>query len=195
MNRWYGRVSTEQQNLDMQETMAKDLKIPKEYRYWDKKSGRNRNREGLRKCLDSLEPGDTLYVMKLDRLARSTKDLLSIVEEIEGKGCALVSLGDPLLEKDTAMGKLMLGFLSLMVEFEVNLSRERQLLGVAEAKAQGKYKGRQPKFTPAQKKMIYSAYTRGESSVADLAKWHKVSESTIRCAIREREKANEKEEK
>lgn len=97
----------------------------------------------LDEALEFCRDGDTLTVTKLDRLARSTQHLLSIVEKLEGKGVSLEILAMG-IDTGTPTGKLMLTMLGGVAEFERNIMLERQREGIAKAKAEGKYKGRQP---------------------------------------------------
>ncbi len=93
--------------------------------------------------LDFVQPGDTLVVTRIDRLARSMKDLQDIVHELKGKGVALRATEQP-VDTGTAAGKAFLDMLGVFAEFETNLRRERQFEGIKAAKAQGVYKGRKP---------------------------------------------------
>jgi DNA invertase Pin-like site-specific DNA recombinase len=96
-------------------------------------------------CLRALRKGDTLIVTKLDRLARSTADLLDIVDRVKAAGAALKILsGGAAMDTSTAQGRLMLTVIGAIAEFERDLMKERQLVGIAEAKAAGKYTGRKP---------------------------------------------------
>lgn len=100
-------------------------------------------REALRAALDYLRDGDVMMVTKLDRLARSIRDLMEIVETVKAKGAALRILAMD-LDTSSATGKLMLGILGSVAEFEREIMLERQREGIAKAKAEGKYKGRAP---------------------------------------------------
>jgi DNA invertase Pin-like site-specific DNA recombinase len=114
-----------------------------------KKSGRTDNREQLQLCLDYVREGDTLVITKLDRLARNTRDLLNIVNMLERKKVQLRVI-DQQLDTATATGKLMLGLLAIISEFENALRRERQADGIALAKTRGVALGRRSKLTSAQ---------------------------------------------
>jgi DNA invertase Pin-like site-specific DNA recombinase len=110
----------------------------------EKVSGTTRNgRTELQTLLEFLRPGDTLMVTRVDRLARSVKDLQDIVHELRTKGVALKATEQP-IDTSTAAGKCFLDMLGVFAEFETNLRKERQLEGIAVAKAQGKYRGRKP---------------------------------------------------
>ena len=106
-------------------------------------------RTELQVLLDFLQPGDTLVVTRIDRLARSMKDLQDIVHELKAKGVALKATEQP-VDTGSAAGKAFLDMLGVFAEFETNLRRERQLEGIKAAKARGVYKGRKPSIDPAE---------------------------------------------
>src|SRR6202012_2364795 len=136
----YARVSTTDQNLDVQENALRaagcDL-IRSEKRSGTTTAGR----EELRTVLDFLRRGDVLMVTRIDRLARSIGDLQDIVRTVRAKGAALKATEQP-IDTPTAAGKCFLDMLGVFAEFETNLRRERQLEGIAKAKEAGVYKGR-----------------------------------------------------
>ncbi len=138
----YARVSTTDQDLTIQRdalTAAGCETIRAE-----KVSGTStQGREELATLLDFLREGDTLVVTRVDRLARSVFDLQGIVRELQDKGVALKATEQP-INTGTAAGKAFLDMLGVFAEFETNLRRERQLEGIAKAKARGVYKGRKP---------------------------------------------------
>jgi len=135
----YARVSTTGQSLECQlEELAGATKI-----FQEKVSGSTANRPQLEALLDYIREGDSVIVTKLDRLARSTKDLLDILDKIEAKGATLQILNIN-LDTGTPTGKLMLTMLGSIAQFERELMLERQKEGITKAKAAGKYKGRQP---------------------------------------------------
>ena len=114
----------------------------------EKKSGTERGaRTELQVLLDFLRAGDTLVVTRIDRLARSMKDLQDIVHELKGKGVALKATEQP-IDTATAAGKAFLDMLGVFAEFETNLRRERQAEGIAAAKARGVYKGGNTRIDP-----------------------------------------------
>jgi len=116
----------------------------------EKASGTRRDgRTELQVLLEFLRFGDTLVVTRIDRLARSLKDLQDIVHELKAKGVALKATEQP-VDTSTAAGKAFLDMLGVFAEFETNLRRERQLEGVSAAKARGVYKGRQPSIDAAE---------------------------------------------
>jgi len=138
----YARVSTTDQDLSVQRAALKAAGC--EIIRAEKKTGTRRDgRTELQVLLDFLRPGDTLVVTRIDRLARSLKDLQDIVHELKAKKVALRATEQP-INTATAAGKAFLDMLGVFAEFETNLRRERQMEGIAAAKARGVYKGRKP---------------------------------------------------
>src|SRR5881409_3202367 len=136
----YARVSTTDQNLDVQERAlrAEGCEVIRS----EKRSGTTTaGREELRTVLDFLRKGDVLMVTRIDRLARSIGDLQDIVRAVKAKGASLKATEQP-IDTATAAGKAFLDMLRVFAEFETNLRKERQLEGIAKAKAAGIYKGR-----------------------------------------------------
>lgn len=137
----YARVSTIDQDLSTQVAALKaaGCKVIRS----EKMSGTTRKgRKELDTMLDFLRKGDTLVVTKIDRLARSIGDLQVIVQTLKEKGAALRTVDGQAFDTSTAMGKCFLDMLGVFAEFETNLRKERQLEGIARAKADGVYKGR-----------------------------------------------------
>src|SRR6266481_4118336 len=142
----YARVSTNDQNLEIQEAALKAAGcgvIRAEKRSGTSTAGR----EELHTVLDFLRKGDVLMVTRIDRLARSIGDLQDIVRAVRAKGASLKATEQP-IDTSTAAGKCFLDMLGVFAEFETNLRRERQLEGIAKAKAAGVYKGRKPNIDP-----------------------------------------------
>lgn len=138
----YARVSTTDQNLEIQEAAlnAAGCEVIRS----EKRSGTSTTgRAELQTILDFLRPGDVLMVTRIDRLARSIGDLQDIVRAVKAKGAALKATEQP-IDTATAAGKAFLDMLGVFAEFETNLRKERQLEGIAKAKAEGVYKGRKP---------------------------------------------------
>jgi DNA invertase Pin-like site-specific DNA recombinase len=137
----YARVSTNEQELSAQVDAL--LKAGADLVRSEKVSGSapRKERKELSTLLEFLREGDTLLVFKLDRLARSTGDLLAIVDEIQAKGVKLKTV-DGEIDTSTASGRAFVGMLAVFAEFETNLRRERQAEGIRKAKAEGKYQGR-----------------------------------------------------
>lgn len=128
-----------------------------------KQSGLDRERAALDECLRFVREGDVLLVTKLDRLARSAAHLHQIVEALDRKGVGFRVLDDPSLDTTTRTGKLVFGILPSIAEFETALRKERQLEGIAKAKAEGRTGGRPAKLTPEIKAEIGRLSAAGES--------------------------------
>jgi DNA invertase Pin-like site-specific DNA recombinase len=173
----YARVSTDGQTLDAQVaalTAAGAAPV-----FHETASGAKTDRRELAKALRSLEAGDTLLVTRLDRLARSTRDLLNILDTIAKAGADFRSLGDTWADTTTPHGRLMLTVLGGLAEFERELIRARTGEGRVRAKARGVHMGRPPKLTPHQKREALKALTDGTATQADLARRFNLSQSTI----------------
>jgi DNA invertase Pin-like site-specific DNA recombinase len=144
----YARVSTVDQDLGIQFTALKAAGC--EVIRAEKISGtRCDGRTELAVLMEFLRPGDTLIITRIDRLARSVRDLQDIVHELLAKGVTLRATEQP-IDTSTAAGKAFLSMLGVFAEFETNLRRERQLEGIAKAKAEGVYKGRKPHIDASQ---------------------------------------------
>ena len=144
----YARVSTTDQDLTIQrEALARAGCVVIRA---EKMSGATRQgRTELRTILDFIGEGDALVVTRVDRLARSIGDLQDVVRELKAKGATLRATEQP-IDTSTAAGKAFLDMLGVFAEFETNLRRERQMEGIAKAKAAGVYKGRKPSLDPAE---------------------------------------------
>jgi len=151
----YVRVSTVDQNEARQLEAFKGLGLYKIF--IEKISTREPSRPMLRQMLEYVRDGDTVYVKDFSRLARSTKDLLDITDEISRKGVKIVSLKEN-LDTDTPTGKLMLTLIGAIYEFERENILERQREGIAIAKSQGKFKGRKEIDRPRHWEEIYNLY-------------------------------------
>ena len=136
----YARVSTTDQNLDIQ--MAALRAAACDIIRAEKATGTTTDgRAELATVLDFIQPGDLLVVTRIDRLARSIGDLSNIVKALDAKGAGLRCTEQP-VDTSTAAGKAFLGMLGVFAEFETNIRKERQLEGIAKAKAEGVYQGR-----------------------------------------------------
>jgi DNA invertase Pin-like site-specific DNA recombinase len=144
----YARVSTLDQDLVIQRAALKAAGC-RVVRAETASGARRDGRTELQALLDFVQPGDTLVVTRIDRLARSLKDLQDIVHELKQKGVALRATEQP-VDTGTAAGKAFLDMLGVFAEFETNLRRERQLEGIRAAKVRGVYKGRRRSIDPAE---------------------------------------------
>ncbi len=172
----YARVSTDDQNLDLQRdalTRAGCSSI-----YEETASGKSSTRPELEHCLRALRAGDTLVVWRLDRLGRSLSDLVKIVAELEHRGIGFESLQEK-IETGSASGKLQFHVFAALAEFERNLIRERTRAGLAAARARGRKGGRKPALDAKQIREIKALLRDPDIQVADVAKRYGVSRTTI----------------
>ena len=159
----YARVSTTDQSLEIQEAALRAAGC--EVIRSEKRSGTTTTgRAELQTVLDFLRSGDVLMVTRIDRLARSIGDLQDIVRAVKAKGATLKATEQP-IDTGTAAGKCFLDMLGVFAEFETNLRKERQLEGIAKAKAAGVYKGRPASIDPAQIRQL-KAEGVGPSQIA-----------------------------
>jgi DNA invertase Pin-like site-specific DNA recombinase len=172
----YARVSTDGQSLDAQ---IAALKAAGCERLWsEKESGAKTERKALMRCLRSLGPTDCLIVTRLDRLARSTRDLLNTLAQIAEAGATFRSLADTWADTTTPHGKLILTVLGGLAEYERSLILARTGEGRRRAKANGVRFGRKPILTAYQRQEAMARRAAGESAVA-IARTYGVSHQTI----------------
>lgn len=177
MNVCYIRVSTVEQNEQRQVEAMKDKNIEK----WfiEKISAKDTNRPRLKDMLDFVREGDTVYIHDFSRLARSTKDLLDIVEELNNKNVILKSNKEN-LDTSTPTGKLMLTMIGAINEFERQNLLERQREGIAVAKRAGKYKGKPVKEVDEEEfNKYYEQYMTRKLNKTGLAEMLKISRPTL----------------
>jgi DNA invertase Pin-like site-specific DNA recombinase len=172
----YARVSTDGQSVDAQVRQLTKAGCKKVFR--ETASGARTDRAELRKVLAKLDAGDVLMVTRLDRLARSTRDLLNTLGTIADRKAGFRSLGDTWADTTTAHGRLMLTVLGGLAEFERELIRARTSEGRTRAQARGVKMGRPPKMTSHQVKEALRRRDAGEP-MRDIAKSYNVSHSTI----------------
>ena len=172
----YVRVSTVEQNEARQLEALKKYDLEKWYT--EKVSGKDTNRPKLQEMLDFVREGDTVYIHDFSRLARSTKDLLEILEELTAKGVTLISNKEN-LDTGTATGKLMLTVIAAINEFERQNLLERQKEGIEIAKREGKFKGGQVKqIDDAAFNAAYEKYKNRELNKTQFAAALKISRPT-----------------
>lgn len=178
----YIRVSTVEQNEARQLEGMKKYNIEKFFT--EKVSAKDANRPQLQAMLDYVREGDVVHVHDFSRLARSTKDLLDIVDQLNAKGVTLVSNKEN-VDSSTPTGKLMLTMIGAIAEFERMNLLERQREGIAVAKAKGIYKGRKPKVVDDRFTDLYNKYNRRGLTKSAMAKELGVSRPTLDKLIRE----------
>ncbi|MFT8246853.1 recombinase family protein [Roseomonas sp. BN140053] len=141
-------------------------------------SGGRWDRPELHRLLDQLRPDDVLVVWKLDRLSRSLKDLLHLMERIDAAGAGFRSLTEA-IDTTTAAGRMMMQMVGSFAEFERAMIRERTSAGLAAARAEGRIGGRRPKLTAVQQADIADSVLTGRRTAAQMARLHGVSEPTV----------------
>ena len=172
----YARISTDGQSVDAQVRQLTKAGCKKVFR--EVASGAKTDRAQLRRLLDVLDAGDVLTVTRLDRLARSTRDLLNTLAAITAKKAGFRSLGDTWADTTTSHGRLMLTVLGGLAEFERDLIRARTGEGRARAVARGQRMGRPFKLTDHQKREAIKRRNQGET-LADIGRSYNVSPATI----------------
>lgn len=165
----YARVSTKDQKLEMQLSALKDFGCELIY---EEKQSAAKNRPELQKLLKKLRSGDAVVVWKIDRLARSLRELIELVTGFRNNGVEFISLNDS-INTTTAQGRLVFNLFGSFAEFERELISERTRAGLAEAKKHGRKGGRPPGLSQGAKKTAWAAYALSEKkelSVGDILK-------------------------
>ena len=171
----YERVSTDDQNLALQHDALQAADCEKIFS--DKLSGANADRLGLKEAFEFARKGDTIVVWRLDRLGRSLKNLIALVEELENRKIGLRSLQEN-IDTTTSGGKLIFHLFGALAEFERNLIRERTQAGLQAARARGRKGGRQQKLTSQQIEIGRSLSTDQKRSVTSICEHLGISRPT-----------------
>jgi DNA invertase Pin-like site-specific DNA recombinase len=172
----YARVSTTEQNLDLQLTALKAAGCGRIYQ--EKISGAKRNRPELQRLIDQLRPDDIVVVWKLDRLARSTQNLLELADQIKNAEASFCSLLEPWADTNSPSGKMIMTVFAGIAEFERDLIRERTGAGRIAAKKRGVRFGRPQKMNEEQKSLA-KRLLQEDKSVSEIAKTFNVHKATI----------------
>jgi DNA invertase Pin-like site-specific DNA recombinase len=172
----YARVSTEGQELDGQVAALRQAGAMQVFK--EKESGSKTDRRQLAKAIAALGEGDLLVVTRLDRLARSTRDLLNVLDAVAKRGAGFKSLGDPLIDTSSAHGKLIIAILGALAEFERSMILSRTAEGRKRAMAQGVQFGRRPSLTPHQRQEALRRRAEG-LSLMEIGRLFNVSHSTV----------------
>ena len=185
----YARVSTQDQNAQLQVDALRQADCEKIY--IDHASGAKTNRPELTKALDQLRKGDTLTVWKLDRLGRSLKHLIEVIQTIDSQGVAFHSLTEG-MDTSTPGGKLIFHVFGALGEFERDLIRERTQAGLNAARARGRVGGRKEKLTEKQVKTLMNMYDSKHHTTKEIRDTFKISQPTLYRYIKKakREAAN-----
>ena len=186
MNIAYVRVSTIEQNEARQLEGLKKYNIEKWYT--EKVSAKNTNRPKLKELLDHVREGDTIYIHSLDRLARSTKDLLNIVDELQTKSIHLVSSKEN-IDTSTATGRLMISMIASINTFERENMLERQREGIAIAVKEGKYKGKRAIKQPKNWIEVYNKWKSRELTGVKAMELLKLKRSTFYKLVKDYEES------
>ena len=183
----YVRVSTEEQNTIRQEVLMRELEVEKIF--MDKASGKNKERRELQEMLNFVRKGDTVVVESYSRLARSTRDLLDIVENLKTKGVDFISKKES-IDTSTPAGRLMLTIFAGLYQFERECILERQAEGIKEAKKAGKYKGRKPiEIDNLKFKTLYDQWKSGQITAVSMQKQLTLTAPTFYRRVKEFERA------
>lgn len=187
----YARVSTEDQNLALQEDALRKIGCKKIF--YDKMSGAKSNRPGLQEALDFLRDGeDTLVVWRLDRLGRSLKNLIEMMTLLENRSVGFQSLQEA-INTTTSGGKLIFHIFGALAEFERNLIRERTKAGLEAARARGKKGGRPKSLDAERKQRLYQLYDENDLnggkkySIKAICEMLNISKSTLYAYLGQRD--------
>lgn len=172
----YARVSTADQNLNLQTDALKEAGCQRIIK--DEISGSVADRPGLHELLLVLRPGDTVVVWRLDRLGRSLKHLIDLVNQFKERGVSFVSLTES-VNTESSSGQLIFHIFGAMAEFERNLIRERTNAGLLAARARGRKGGRPRKLPASQRQLIIDLYRSKKHSVDDICKTVGISPPTL----------------
>ena len=176
----YARVSTQDQDLQLQLDALEIAGCEKNKIFTDKVSGSKTDRPGLEKCLTELNEGDTLLVWRLDRLGRSMSHLIGLIEELRGRGVGFRSICDGAIDTTTASGELIFNIFSSLAQFEKRLIQERTKAGLASARARGRTGGRK-KLEPNDPKVLMAKkmHKDPEMSIDDICKTLNISKPSF----------------
>lgn len=172
----YARVSTDDQNLDLQRDAL--VRAGCEKIYTDQQSGASTDRLGLTGVLEMARSGDTLVVWRLDRLGRSLKHLIHLVEKLEHQGIGLRSLQKN-IDTTTNGGRLVFHLFGALAEFERNLIRERTQAGLSAARARGRQGGRPKLLDPKKRELALRLYQERQHSIVEICQIMGISKSTL----------------
>ena len=178
----YARVSTHEQNLDLQLDALKQAGCERIYQ--DQVSGTKEARPGLEQALNAVRPGDTLVVWKLDRLGRSIKHLIEVVNSLREQDVAFHSVTEG-IDTSTNGGRFVYNIFASLAEFERGLIHDRTMAGLAAARARGRKGGRPRKLTERKLAQARAMLSDPEQSVTEVAKALGVGRATLYRALKE----------
>lgn len=172
----YARVSTDDQDCSLQVRALTEAKCDRIFE--EKGTGARFDRPALQECLSHLRDGDCLVVWRLDRLGRSTKDLIQTVMDLKAKGVQFTSLQEA-INTETASGQLTFHLFAALAEFERNLIRERTMAGLGAARARGRVGGRPEKLSERDRKKIKQLASENSVPIKDIAQMFSISRGTV----------------
>lgn len=178
----YARVSTLEQNLDRQLDILKVSGVEQIYK--EKMTGTKKDRPQLLELLNYAREGDTIVITDLTRISRSTKDLISLVEDLSKRKINLKSLKESWLDTTTAQGKLMFTIMAGLSQFERDLISERTKEGLASARARGHLGGRREKLDDTKKKAVIELYNSKKSTLKEICEMFSISVPTLYKIVR-----------
>ena len=181
----YARVSTDDQNLDLQRDALQQAGCERVFE--DTASGAKAERVGLVALMEVLRTGDTVVIWRMDRLGRSLKDLIALVERLETVGVGLRSLQEK-IDTTSSGGRLVFHLFGALAEFERNLIRERTQAGLTAARARGRHGGRKKRLDPAKQKMALRLYHERQHTVEEICRMMGVGRSTLYNYLNEAER-------
>lgn len=184
----YARVSTHDQNLDLQKDALE--KAGCEKIYVEQASGSRSSRPELKKAIEMLRGGDTLVVWRLDRLGRSLRHLIELITQLEEINVGFKSLTES-MDTTTTNGKLIFHLFGALAEFERNLIRERTQAGLAAARARGRKGGRPPALDNKQRKMAVKLYNSREHSVGEICQTMGISRPTLYSYLKQADRESQ----
>ena len=176
----YARVSTEEQNEDAQLDALNSNGCEK--LYVEKCSGKSRNRPELERMMDTLRKGDVVVVQRLDRLGRSLKDLIELLDSFNQNEVKFISLNEN-IDTTSAVGELAFHIIASVAQFERQLISERTKAGLASARARGRLGGRKPKLSASDIKKAHAMLLDPNMTKAEVARHFDVSRPTLNKAL------------
>ena len=181
----YARVSTDDQNLSLQVDALTRFGVDAKDIYSDKISGAKEDRPGLAKCLDALQPKDTLVVWRLDRLGRSMRHLVTLIEELREQNIGFKSINDGAIDTTSASGEMIFNIFAALAQFERRLIQERTKAGIAAARGRGRTGGR-PRTPDDAPKIVLAQKLFADKSVSldDICNTLSISKSTLYRYVR-----------
>ena len=178
----YARVSTDDQNLNLQQDALNQAGC--ECIYEDQISGVKAERRGLQEAINYARPGDTLVVWRLDRLSRSLKDLIEMVTLLESRGIGLKSLHEA-MDTSSSSGKLIFHIFGALAEFERNLIRERTQAGLKAARARGRKGGRPKSLSNDKQALAVKLYDEKKHTINEICTMMGISKPTLYAYLKQ----------